>query len=151
MTDSIDAGPLYARLPHAGAMCLVDTVSAWDRETVECRSRSHLDTGNPLRIGSKLSSICALEYAAQAFALHGLLVADEYGDQAPDDTQIFVALTKDLQLHAARLDDEQTDLIIKGQVIFQQSGSAVYRFEVTDNARLLVTGQVGLMSGGSTQ
>ena len=141
-----DVKHLYDRLPHSGSMCLVDAVSRWDRDSIHCRASSHRRADNPLRVGDMLPAICALEYAAQAFALHGVLAADEFGDQAPDGSRAFMALVNSLELHADRLDDCDTALSIEGQVVFRQSGSAVYRFEVSADGRLLVNGQVGLMS-----
>jgi len=137
---------LYDRLPHSGSMCLVSGVVEWDRDTVRCRASSHRQSDNPLRVDNSLSAICALEYAAQTFALHGLLVADEFGETAPDSSRLFVALVSELNLHAECLDDCNGELTIDGKVVFRQSGSTVYRFEVRDVARLLVDGQVGLMS-----
>ena len=127
-------------------MCLVSGVVEWDRDTVRCRASSHRQSDNPLRVDNSLSAICALEYAAQTFALHGLLVADEFGETAPDSSRLFVALVSELNLHAECLDDCNGELTIDGKVVFRQSGSTVYRFEVRDVARLLVDGQVGLMS-----
>jgi len=142
----IDVKRLYDRLPHSGSMCLVSGVVEWDRDTVRCRASSHRQSDNPLRVDNSLSAICALEYAAQTFALHGLLVADEFGETAPDSSRLFVALVSELNLHAECLDDCNGELTIDGKVVFRQSGSTVYRFEVRDVARLLVDGQVGLMS-----
>ena len=141
-----DVSRLYDRLPHAGSMCLVDRVIRWDRDSVHCRASSHRLTDNPLRVGNVLPAICALEYAAQAFALHGVLAADEFGDKAPDGARAFLALVNSLEMHVDRLDDCDTELSIKGEVVFRQSGSAVYRFEISADGRLLVGGQVGLMS-----
>ncbi len=146
MLNTIDMQRLYDRLPHSGSMRLVSKVVEWDRDSVRCRASSHQQSDNPLRVNNLLSAICALEYAAQAFALHGLLVADEFGETAPDNSRIFVALVNELNLHAERLDERRGELTIDGQVIFRQPGSTVYRFEVHDTARLLVNGQVGLIS-----
>jgi len=142
----IDVHRLYDRLPHSGAMCLVDEVVEWDRDSVRCRASSHRQVDNPLRVGDELPAICALEYAAQAFALHGLLVADKFDEKAPDSSRAFLALVHSLDLHVERLDDCDSDLTIAGRVVFRQSGSVVYRFEARDATRLLVNGQVGLMS-----
>jgi len=144
--DMIDIHRLYERLPHSGSMCLVDEVVKWDRDSVRCRVSSHRQADNPLRVGDELPAICALEYAAQAFALHGLLVADEFNDKAPDSSRAFLALVNTLDLHVKRLDDCDGDLVIAGRVVFRQSGSAVYQFEIHAATRLLVNGQVGLMS-----
>jgi predicted hotdog family 3-hydroxylacyl-ACP dehydratase len=141
-----DVRQLYDRLPHSGSMCLIDEIVEWDRDSVHCRASSHRQIENPLRIADELPAICALEYAAQAFALHGLLVADEFNEKAPDESRAFVAFVNELDLHIERLDGGDGALEISGQVMFRQSGSAVYRFEIRDASGLLVNGQVGLMS-----
>ena len=53
-------------IPHAGAMCLLDTVDAWTESCITCTATSHRDVSNPLRRREKLDAICGLEYAAQA-------------------------------------------------------------------------------------
>ena len=141
-----DVRQLYDRLPHSGSMCLIDEIIEWDRDSVHCRASSHRQIENPLRIADRLPAICALEYAAQTFALHGLLVADEFNEKPPDGTRAFVAFVNELDLHVQYLDGCDDALEISGQVVFRQSGSAVYRFEIHDASQLLVNGQVGLMS-----
>ena len=127
-------------------MCLVDEVIEWDPGSIRCGASSHRHIDNPLRVGDRLPTICMLEYAAQAFALHGLLVADESGDKAPDSSRVFLALVNSLEFHTDYLDDCRGDLTIDGQIVFRQASSAVYRFAVTEEARLLGSGQIGLMS-----
>ena len=58
-------------IPHTGAMCLLDGVLQWDTSTIQCVSRSHRDAHNPLRIDGRLPTLCGIEYAAQAMAVHG--------------------------------------------------------------------------------
>ena len=62
-------------IPHTGAMVLLDRVEAWDTDGILCRARSHLDDDNPLRRDGRLAACCGLEYALQAAALHGALIA----------------------------------------------------------------------------
>ena len=62
------------RIPHAGRMVLLDEVVEWDEEHIVCRSSSHQDRANPLYLAGQLSSVCAIEYAAQAMAVHGSLL-----------------------------------------------------------------------------
>lgn len=142
----IDTVNLYERLPHAGSMCLVDEVIDWDRDRIRCGAASHRLADNPLRVAGRLPAICVLEYAAQAFALHGLLVADESGDRSPDASRVFVALVTSLDLHAEFLDGRDGMLLIDGGIAFRQAGSAVYRFEARDATGPIAEGQIGLMS-----
>ncbi len=71
----IDAERIRKLVPHAGNMCLLERVVACDAASIRCETRSHLDQSNPLRRNGHLASICAIEYAAQAMALHGALTA----------------------------------------------------------------------------
>lgn len=71
----IDAERIRKLVPHAGNMCLLERVVACDAASIRCETRSHLDQSNPLRRNGQLASICAIEYAAQAMALHGALTA----------------------------------------------------------------------------
>lgn len=69
----IDAHRIRELIPHAGSMCLLQHVIEHDDTSIRCETRSHLDAYNPLRYKGRLSSLCAIEYAAQAMALHGAL------------------------------------------------------------------------------
>ncbi|MDN0082720.1 hypothetical protein QU487_08145 [Crenobacter sp. SG2305] len=62
-------------------MCLLAEVSDWDVQRLMARADSHRDTVNPLRQHGRLGGTCAIEYAAQATALHGALSAGR--DEAP--------------------------------------------------------------------
>jgi predicted hotdog family 3-hydroxylacyl-ACP dehydratase len=68
---SISADEIYARIPHSGAMRLLDAVLSWDDQSIVCSASSHVDPANPLRDNGVISSVHALEYAAQAMAVHG--------------------------------------------------------------------------------
>jgi predicted hotdog family 3-hydroxylacyl-ACP dehydratase len=60
-------------IPHAGSMCLLDSVVSWSVEAIACRATSHLRPDNPLRRRGRLAAVCGIEYALQAAALHGAL------------------------------------------------------------------------------
>ena len=96
-----DAGAIdiAALIPHAGAMVLLDRVEAWDADGILCRARSHLDVANPLRRDGRLSACCGLEYALQAAALHGALIAGGVAQRAG-----YVAALRGVALQVERLD-----------------------------------------------
>ena len=56
-------------------MCLLDEVLSWDATRIRCRSNTHRTADNPLRAHGRLGAACGIEYAAQAMAVHGALVA----------------------------------------------------------------------------
>jgi predicted hotdog family 3-hydroxylacyl-ACP dehydratase len=68
---------IAARIPHRGDMCLLDRLERWDAQHLHASTARHADAANPLRTASGLMSANAIEFAAQAMALHGgLLVAE---------------------------------------------------------------------------
>ena len=87
----LDHAWIAAHIPHQGSMCLLDAVLRWDTQHVACSATSHGDPSNPLRQFGRLGAACGIEYAAQAMAVHGALLA-EHGrgpgpSHAPDDGQ----------------------------------------------------------------
>lgn len=142
-----DVERLYARLPHAGAMRLIEEVLDWGPDSVRCRSQNHRDPANPLRTAGGLRAVCSIEYAAQAAALHAILLAD---DHAPADvpagkkSRALLALVNGLELETAYLDDAEGDLIVEGHVDYQSGDAVIYRFEVYGGTRAIARGRLGL-------
>ena len=118
---------ICARIPHAGAMCLLARVQSHDANTLLAYAESHRDRDNPLRGTDGLSAVCAVEYAAQAMALHAHLVADT---TAPPTIGV-LASVRDLKLFAARLDDIDSPLRVLVQRLSGSADSLVYAFEVS--------------------
>src|SRR5205809_7463237 len=83
MTTPIDKAEIRRLIPHAGTMCLLDSVLGWDDESIVCTTNTHRDEANPLRRNGRLSALHALAYGAQAAALHGRLRARAAGPTAP--------------------------------------------------------------------
>lgn len=138
---------IAARIPHAGRMVLLDEVSEWDGERIVCRSENHLDRANPLYVSGQLSSVCAIEFAAQAMAVHGsLLVRD-------DDTATvtmkpragFLASVRNVDLRVARLDDVHGVLTIEATRESGDDTRVLYRFEVRDGEAVLVSGRAAVV------
>src|SRR5262250_1492609 len=71
----LDHAWIEQHIPHKGRMCLLDEVLSWDAARIRCRSGSHRAADNPLRAHGRLGAACGIEYAAQAMAVHGALVA----------------------------------------------------------------------------
>ncbi len=99
---TLDHDAIAALIPHQGPMCLLDRVVAWDATKIECVAVNHRDPRHPLRSASGLLASAAIEYAAQAMAVHGALCADAAGtSMAPG----FLASARDVRLARWRLDD----------------------------------------------
>ena len=123
-------------------MCLLDHVVVWDHEHIECRASSHRDADNPLRAQGRLGMACGIEYAAQAMAVHGALLAP------PDDACArvgFLVSVRGANLYAARLDDIAGDLQIEASCISQSENNILYQFSVSAAGRLLLDGRAAVV------
>lgn len=140
---------ICARIPHAGAMCLLDRVEAWDQDGITCSASSHHDARNPLRSHGRLHAVCGLEYAAQAMAVHGSLINDAGSGHSPENPPGkpkvgFLASVRELKMHVERLDKVAADLRIKVQRLNHIEGISVYGFEVAAGDRLLISGRAAV-------
>jgi predicted hotdog family 3-hydroxylacyl-ACP dehydratase len=115
-------------IPHAGAMCLLDGVIRWNEESIECISGSHRDPGNPLRKQDRLAGVHAIEYGAQAIAVHGGLIAQAEGDKAEP---AMLAALRDVTLSVSRLDQLPAPLQISAKCLIASGGNLLYAFTVT--------------------
>jgi hypothetical protein len=79
----LDHAAIAARIPHQGSMCLLAAVVDWSADGISCRAVSHADPANPLRAEGRLGAANGIEYAAQAMALHGALLAGGDAHAAP--------------------------------------------------------------------
>ena len=100
--QTLDRDGIAALIPHGGAMCLLARLEAWDRQRIVCVATNHRDADHPLRTRSGLLAPCAIEYAAQAMALHGALIGRAAGMPA---TPGYLASARGVRLHVLRLDD----------------------------------------------
>ena len=141
---------IAARIPHAGRMVLLDEVSEWNAERIVCRSAMHQDRSNPLMVAGQLSSVCAIEFAAQAMAVHGSLVAQ--GGEPPADSTVtlkpragFLASVRNVRMEVARLDDVRGVLTIEATRDSGDDARVLYQFEVRAGDRLLVSGRAAVV------
>jgi predicted hotdog family 3-hydroxylacyl-ACP dehydratase len=137
-TVLLDAPAIAARIPHAGRMCLLQQLHAHDRTHVRCSTDSHRDPHNPLRLDGSLPAASAIEYAAQAMALHGALAAPPGSSPTPG----FLASVRGVTLHVDRLDDVDGRLVVEAQQLAGDTRQALYVFALRDTTgRMLVDGR----------
>lgn len=141
---------IAARIPHAGRMVLLDEVSDWDDAHIVCRTAMHQDRGNPLLVAGQLSSVCAIEFAAQAMAVHGSLLAQ--GSEPSAGSAVtrkpragFLASVRNLRMEVARLDDVRGVLTIEATRESGDDARVLYGFEVRAGDRLLVSGRAAVV------
>ena len=137
----LDRAAIAARIPHQGSMCLLDAVLAWDSGQIHCRASSHRQPDNPLRAAARLGAACGIEYAAQAMAVHGALLAPEGAPPRPG----YLASVRSVQLAVDRLDDLPQDLDIVAERLSGDEHNILYLFRVEHAGDLLLSGRAAVM------
>lgn len=118
-------------IPHAGSMCLLDSVVSWDENSITCLSETHLHADNPLQNENKISSVMLIEYGAQAMAVHGGLKAKEQGDVMAGG---YLAALRNINLADTDVREIKGTLRITAQQLMAQGGSMIYEFSVCEDA-----------------
>lgn len=135
---------IAARIPHQGAMCLLARVDAWDGESIRATATSHRDPANPLRADGRLGAANAIEYAAQAMAVHGALLAG-MGDHAERPRAGYLTSVRSVTLDVARLDDLAGDLEIRAERISGDDNNVLYAFTVAAGATAVASGRAAVV------
>jgi predicted hotdog family 3-hydroxylacyl-ACP dehydratase len=128
-------------IPHAGTMCLLDSVIDWSAEEIQCRATSQCAPDNPLRHNHALAAINGVEYAAQAMAIHGALLSDS----ARPPSVGYLAALRDVQLMADSLHQE-SELLLHCRKLSGDSNGFIYSFEVHGTTALLVSGRATVIT-----
>ncbi|WP_448096000.1 ApeP family dehydratase [Luteibacter yeojuensis] len=136
-TDFIDL------VPHAGDMCLLDGVLAWDASSIHAISTNHVSVSHPLRGERGLHAVHLAEYGAQAMAVHGALLARESGATEPRPGML-------VSLRAVKLDVERIDMLagvldVHAQCLIADEGGAQYTFRVEHEGREIASGRAAVI------
>jgi predicted hotdog family 3-hydroxylacyl-ACP dehydratase len=138
----LDHAWIARHIPHQGSMCLLDCVEAWDQQRIRCRASSHRAAGNPLRAYGRLGAVCGIEYAAQAMAVHGALLAP------PDSSGArvgYLVSVRGTRLQVPRLDDIAADLVVEATCITRSENNILYQFGVSAAGRALLDGRAAIV------
>ena len=130
-------------IPHAGSMCLLESVESWDDAAVTCSTRTHRDPAHPLRRNGELSALHLIEYGAQAMAIHGGLLARRDSGQAAAPG--LLTAVRDCVLHVQRVDDIETPLTVSAHRLLASAGGWMYQFEVSADGRCLAQGRLSVI------
>lgn len=141
MLNLPDHAWIAAHIPHQGSMCLLDRVLAWDAQHIRCAASSHRSPENPLRAQGRLGAGNAIEYAAQAMAVHGVLLARAGQPLAPG----YLASVRGVRLHVERLDDVAGDLRVEVQRLSGDDAVILYAFTVSGAGRCLAEGRASVV------
>jgi predicted hotdog family 3-hydroxylacyl-ACP dehydratase len=124
--QTLDRAGIAARIPHAGSMCLLEALEGWSEAGIRCRASRHRDADHPLRSAGGLLAPAAIEYAAQAMALHGALLAPAGAPPTPGA----LASVRGVRLHVERLDGLAGDLLVQADRLVGDERQILYRFSV---------------------
>ncbi|PKO37948.1 MAG: 3-hydroxylacyl-ACP dehydratase [Betaproteobacteria bacterium HGW-Betaproteobacteria-6] len=122
-------------------MCLLDAVTEWSESAIACRATSHADPANPLRAEGRLGAANGIEYAAQAMAIHGALIAGD--DAAP--RQGYLTSVRGVSLHVARLDDLPGELDVSAERLSGDANNILYQFSLSHAGRCLLEGRAAVV------
>lgn len=122
-------------------MCLLNGVDHYDDWRIVCRAHSHRDAHNPLRYAEQLSVQAGIEYAAQAMAVHGGLLAHRHDAHALP-RQGMIAVLTDVRWHTERLDTLTDDLIVSAERLAALPQGLHYRFALHCNHQMLLEGEM---------
>ncbi|MEZ5644720.1 MAG: hydroxymyristoyl-ACP dehydratase [Burkholderiaceae bacterium] len=123
-------------------MCLLDGVRAWTTDTIDCVATSHCDPANPLRSDDRLGVAHGIEYAAQAMAVHGALLA---GGTGARPRLGYLASVRGVQLHVDRLDDRPGQLDVQAERLSGDELRILYRFAVMHQGQCLLEGRAAVL------
>lgn len=133
---TIDRAAIECRVPQTGAMCLLDAVSEWNAERIVCNARAP-DAGHPLARGARLPAAAAIEYAAQATAVHGTLLE---GRARPHNGML--ASLSDVEMHCADIALGDGPLQVVAELVSRAAAGCIYAFDVATPAGRVVSGRL---------
>ena len=142
--QTLNRQEIARRIPHQGSMCLLDAVLAWDQDSIACQTRTHLSPNHPLRAHGRLGAACGVEYAAQAMAVHGALVAERMdgGDAGNSPPRAgYLAGMRGVTLHVERLDTIAGPLTVSARRITGDAHTVLYSFTVQAGEQTLLSGR----------
>ena len=154
----LDHAWIEQHIPHKGRMCLLDEVLSWDAAHIRCRSASHRASDNPLRAHGRLGAACGIEYAAQAMAVHGALIAASAPLASTVSRSVrssigaavgSLASVRNGALHVVRLDALEADLIATAERITGDGRTVLYEFSVWGAPQLLLSGRASIVFDGA--
>lgn len=144
MLDKTDWSHL---IPHAGDMCLLDAVLAWDESHIHAISDGHARAMHPLLGEQGLHAVHLAEYGAQAMAVHGALLARADGVETARAGRL-VSL-RDVALEVAYVDPAGGRLEVHAERLYADGTGAQYAFRVLQAQRQLASGRAAVLYAAS--
>lgn len=135
----LDQTQIQTLIPHSGAMCLLEAVTAWDEDGIVCVTQTHRDPANPLRRRGRLTALHACEYGAQAAAIHGGLRTQAAEQSAPAG---YLAALRDVRWFAEDLAAVDAPLEVTARLLLGDAGHCIYAVAVSAAGQVLAEARI---------
>lgn len=147
MNAALSKTEIAARIPHSGPMCLLDCVVSWNNETILCEATNHRDADHPLARDGMLDTMAAIEYAAQAMAVHGALIAENSASTVNDNSPKmgYLASVRDVACAIPFLHELTAPLRIEATRIAGEETRVLYEFSVTSGEQMCAQGRAAVV------
>lgn len=147
---ALKADEIAARIPHAGRMSLLAGVRHWDAQRIECEAAGHAAGDHPLRQHGRLGMACGIEYAAQAMAVHGALLAEAgqaaHGPRPTERPRVgYLASVRGVRLAGTALSDAPGPLTIEAERLLGEGAHILYRFALHASGQELMSGRAAVV------
>ena len=120
---TLDRAAIEACIPHSGSMVLLDAVVRWNAAVIVC-SAAAPSAAHPLARRGAVAALVAVEYGAQAAAVHGFLV-----DPAAPRSGLLVKLS-DVHLNVPCIPADQGVLSVKAELLSRVAQGCMYDFDL---------------------
>jgi predicted hotdog family 3-hydroxylacyl-ACP dehydratase len=137
----LDREWIAQRIPHQVDMCLLDAVRQWSPEAIECEARLEGLSAHPLRAAGGLGAVNAVEYAAQAMAVHGALVAGT--NCAPKAG--YLASVRGVNLHVDTIAAGDAPLRVHAERLSGDDRNVLYAFRVVGARGAVADGRAAVV------
>ncbi len=147
LTRTLDKVEIAARIPHSGPMCLLDRVLNWNSETIVCEADNHRNADHPLACEGGLDSVAAIEYAAQAMAVHGALISgvDALTNEDGRPKMGYLASVRDVVCTIPFLHNLAVPLRIEATRLVGEETRVLYEFNVTAGEQKCAQGRAAVV------
>ena len=132
----LDRAGIEHRVPHAGAMCLLDAVMQWDSTRITCIACAP-SVGHPLARDGTVPAVAAVEYAAQATAVHGALLDAQVVPRAG-----MLAKLSNVELHTACIPADSGPLNVRAELLNRGVSGCLYAFEIAGRRQRIASGRL---------
>lgn len=132
-------------IPHKLNMCLLDNVLSFSENMLVCDTRTHQMSNHPLAVeNGVLGAMTGIEYAAQAMAIHGVLVREAEGNPIKPKKGYLVSV-RDVVSHIERLDAVQSTIRVSVTKIAGDIRMLIYDFELSEQGNLIISGRASVI------